>query len=182
MYDVFGTSGSAQMYAPLASVAPRAANLKRGDNPPYTMEDFFAAYPAFAPRRKEDGETGDAMQVETLVPIELMAAYLAFAHACVRQTRWKSAWRMAMGWFIAHFCTLYLQSATESGATAKQVLAAGAARGLQASKSAGDLSISYDYSALTQDLDGWAMWKLTPYGQQLAALGRIVGKGGMYIW
>lgn len=87
-----------------------------------------------------------------------------------------------MGWFMAHFLTLYLQSMVKADASAKQVVAAGQARGLVASKSAGDLSVSYDYSSVTQDLDGWAAWKLTPYGQQLAAMGRIVGKGGMYVW
>lgn len=182
MYDILGSSGGAQMYAPLASVASRASNIKRGENPPYTLEDFFVAYPAFGPRRQEDPEIGDAMMVEYIVPREVMEMYLGLAHACVRETRWKNSWRIAMGWFMAHFLTLYLQSMVKADASAKQVVAAGQARGLVASKSAGDLSVSYDYSSVTQDLDGWAAWKLTPYGQQLAAMGRIVGKGGMYVW
>lgn len=181
MYDLLGGFGAAQGYAPLASIAAQASNIKKGENPPYALTDFFLVFPAFAPRRKEDEETGDAMQVEYLVPPELMEMYLELAHTCVRQARWRNSWKIAMGWFIAHFLTLYLQSMTKADASAKQVIAAGQARGLPASKSAGDLSISYDYSA-AQDLDGWAMWKLTPYGQQLAALGRVVGKGGMYVW
>ncbi len=183
MYELLGGGyGGAQMYASLTSIASSAANIKKGENPPYTLDDFFVSYPAFGPRCKEDEETGDAMQVDFLVPPEVMAMYLDLAHACVRQARWKNSWRIAMGWFIAHFLTLYLQSMTKADASAKQVIAAGTARGLQTSKSVGDLSISYDYSAVTQDIDGWAQWKLTPYGQQLASMGRLVGKGGMYIW
>lgn len=182
MYDILGSSGGAQMYAPLSSLASRAANIAKGKNPPYTLADFFVSYPAFGPRKKEDEETGDAMQVEFLVPLEVMEMYLELAHACVRQVRWKNSWKIAMGWFVAHFLTLYLQSMTKADASAKQVIAAGQARGLQTSKSVGDISVSYDYSAVAQDLDGWAAWKLTPYGQQLAAMGRIVGKGGMYVW
>lgn len=168
--------------ASLHFVAVQAANSKTGENPPYTLEDFFAMYPTFAPRRKPDEETGDAMQVETLVPLEVMELYLDFAHACIKEARWHKSWRIAMGWFIAHFLTLYLKSMTQSDAAAKKVIAAGQANGLPVSKSVQDVSVSYDYSTAVQGLNGWAMWTLTSYGQQLAALARLIGKGGMYVW
>lgn len=164
------------------SIVSKASNIRTGKNPPYALEDFFISYPAFGPRRVNDEDTGDDFQVDYLIPLEVMEMYLELAHTCVKEARWKKSWKIAIGWFIAHFLTLYLRSMTQADDSAKKVIAAGQAHGLQTSKSAGDLSISYDYSAIAQDLNGWAAWKLTSYGQQLATMGRIVGKGGMYIW
>jgi hypothetical protein len=108
--------------------------------------------------------------------------YLALAGEAIQIKRWRSYWKIGMGLFIAHFATLWAQSTAEPTGDAAGVLKAGAARGLVASKSVDGVSISMDYSLLNQDLTGWAGWKLTAFGIQLATLARLVGKGGMQIW
>lgn len=153
----------------MQNLVSRASNLRGGTNPPYTLDDFYANYPAYRP---DNG----------LVEPAIIHMYLELANACLQESRWRSYWKVAMGWFIAHFLTLYLQSTTNADSPAAQVINAGQARGLQSSKSVGDVSVSYDFSTAMNDLDGWAAWKLTIYGQQLATAAKLVGKGGMYIW
>lgn len=157
--------------AEIDSIVAAASNIRTGDNPAYTLEDFVAVYPQFA----ESGGT-------FLVPEAVMNMYLDLAHACIKEIRWHDSWKVAMGWFIAHFLTLYLQGSAAAGSDAAAVIRAGAARGLQSSKSVGSVSVSYDFSAAVSDIDGWAAWKLTIYGQQLATMGRLVGKGNMYVY
>jgi hypothetical protein len=117
----------------------------------------------------------------TLLPTIVIQMYINLATASIMQRRWHSYWKIAIGWFVAHFCTLYLESMANPGSSAAQVVAAGQARGLMASKGVGDVSVSYDYNSIAQDLEGWAAWKLTIFGQQLATVGKLVGKGGMMV-
>ena len=84
--------------------------------------------------------------------------------------------------FISHFLTLYLQSKTPEGSPENQVIAAGEARGLKASKAVDSVSVSYDFTTAMQDLDGWAAFKLTTYGTQFATLAKIYGMGAAYVW
>lgn len=149
-----------------------ASNLKTGTNPPFTLDDFYLMYPQF-------GKDSDNNYV---VPVEVQEMYFELANACIKEARWHKTWKLAMGWFIAHFLTLYVQGMADPNSGAASVLKAGQAQGLQTSMSAGDVSISIDYSTITTGIDGWAGWKLTTYGQQLANIGRLIGKGGMYIY
>ena len=77
---------------------------------------------------------------------------------------------------------MHLQSQQPEGASAAAVLGAAATAGVVTSESADGVSHSMDLSALTQDLNGWAGFKLTTFGVQFATLGKMVGKGGMYVW
>ncbi|MCR8981641.1 DUF4054 domain-containing protein [Brevibacillus laterosporus] len=149
-----------------------ASNIRTGSNPLFTFEDFIAVYPQF-------GANADGNYV---IPQMIIQMFIDLANECINQARWHSYWTVAMGWFVAHFCTLYMQGTADPNSGAAGVLKAGQTRGLATSKSAGDVSVSTDYSVIAQDLDGWAAWKLTIYGQQLATIGRLVGKGGMYIY
>ncbi|WNF07262.1 DUF4054 domain-containing protein [Brevibacillus borstelensis] len=149
-----------------------ASNIRTGSNPPFTYDDFIAIYTQFGP---------DA-NGKTVVPQEIVQMYIDLANACIQEARWHAYWKVAMGWFVAHFLTLYVQGTADPNSGAAGVLKAGESRGLVASKSVGDVSVSRDYSTIAGDLDGWAAWKLTTYGQQLATIGRIVGKGGMYVY
>jgi hypothetical protein len=117
-----------------------------------------------------------------LVPLIMLQTYISLANASIQQARWRTSWSLAMALFIAHFADLYLQSSANPMGTAAQVISAGQARGLMASKGVGDVSVSYDYNSISQDLNGWAMWKATIYGQQLATMGKMFGKGNMYVW
>ncbi|WP_205127114.1 DUF4054 domain-containing protein [Paenibacillus ginsengarvi] len=116
------------------------------------------------------------------VPVIVMQMYLDFASTSIKEARWHSYWKVAMCLFIAHFCALHAQSVADPEGGAAAVIAAGQAKGLNTSESVGDVSVSMDYNTITQDLEGWAAWKLTIYGQQLATIGKLVGKGGMYVY
>lgn len=144
----------------------QASNIKMRENPPYTKEDFFAFYPQFA---------------EPL-PEAVLDSFVELGHACVSEQRYGKMWRMAVGLFIAHMCTLYMQSAADPGAPAADVLAAARAAGVVTSESADGVSYSMDMSALSQDLAGWAAFRLTAYGVQFSSIARLVGKGGIYVW
>lgn len=144
-----------------------AANIRDGANPPFTLEEFKEIYPQFK---------GQA------VPDVVLAMYLELAHNAIKEARWHSYWKMAMGLFIAHFATLWAMGAADAASTAADVVSAGEARGLVASKSAGGVSISMDYSTITGGLNDWAAWNMTQYGTQLATLAKLVGKGAMQVW
>ena len=155
------------------TIISNASNLKFGTNPVYTIDDFITMYPGFGP---------DAEGNYAIVPQVILQLYINLASASIQETRYNEYWRLCMGLFIAHFITLWLEGTTQAGSPAAQVLEAGIARGLRTSESVGDLSSSIDYSSISNDLDGWAMWKLTIYGQQLATIGKLVSKGGMMVW
>ena len=148
-----------------------ASNIISGTNPSYTVEDFTSMYPQFGP------DTNDNYLVDPVI----LQIYIDLANACVIQARYKSSWQLCMGLFIAHWVTLWLQGTTQPGSSAAKVIALGEAKGLRTAKSVGDISTSIDYNAVAQDLNGWAAWKLTNYGQQFATIAKMVGKGGMYV-
>lgn len=164
------------------SLIAAASNLRTGDNPPYTLADFYALYPAYGPRKTPSEDPEGEPTITYLVDPIIIEMYIGMAEAVVKESRWRPRWKFAMGLFVAHFLTLYLQSLANANSTAAQVVAAGQARGLMASKSVGDVSVSYDFSTIAQGLDGWAAWNLTTFGIQFATLAKIVGKGGMYVW
>jgi hypothetical protein len=144
-----------------------AGNMPHAENPPYTEADFFAFYPQF----------------QYVMPREALNEFLLLAQASINIGRWGEAWKVATGLFTAHFCTLYLQSSADPDAdsTASAIGAAGQARGMIASKSVDGVSVSYDVSALNQDLNGFAAFKTTIYGIQLATMAKIAGLGGMVV-
>jgi hypothetical protein len=149
----------------VSAVTSAASNVYTGTNPEYTAADFAAIYPQFG----------------SVVPAGVVTMYIGVASARVCQARVGSDWPMLMALVIAHFCTLWLRSATPSGASAKAVLAAGEAHGLTTQESAGPVSFSVDYDAVGRDLDGWAMWKETEFGRQFATLVKPYGLGGMMV-
>ena len=87
-----------------------------------------------------------------------------------------------MGLYIAHWLTLYLQTAAKADDTVQKKITAGLAKGLQSSKSAGDISVSYDFGSVNEDFAGWGMYKLTAYGQQFVTMARTFALGGMVAW
>lgn len=217
----------------LPYLAAQAANIRIGDNPPYSLADFLNMYPQFASPATINGNTtagekavtglastaklyvggpvtGDNIPFDatvesivnyatitisapasgtgattliinqTILPAAALQMYAALASTYLQQARWRDTWAMAMGLFIAHFATLYLQSMAAPGSPADAVVSAGTARGLVSSETAGPVSVSYE--SIATDLDGWAAWKLTAFGQQLATFAKIIGKGPMLVW
>jgi hypothetical protein len=127
--------------------------------------------------------TGTSVNIyNPIVPVFMINMYIGLANNCVREPRWRSYWTMGVSWFVAHFLTLYLQSITSPTGTAAQVINAGIAHGLATNKSVGDVSAGYDYNLIGQDLNGWAQWKATTFGLQFATIGKLVGKGNMYVY
>jgi len=45
-----------------------------------------------------------------VVPVAVITLYLNLANASLVQCRWQEEWTVAMGWFIAHYLTLYARS------------------------------------------------------------------------
>jgi hypothetical protein len=166
------SSGADGTEVDVQSIVSNASNLRTGDNPPYTVDNFVSAYPQFGP----DGSGN------YLVPQPVLQAFITLADASIKEARYHDAWQLCMGLFVAHFAALWLEGTAQAGSPAAQVLEAAKARGLRTSESVGEVSAGYDFSAIVQDLDGWAAWKLTIYGQQLATIARLVGKGGMVVW
>ncbi len=153
-------------------ISGSASNIKAGTNPPFTLKDFYSIYPKFG--ANDEGNN--------LIPEFIIQMYLDLANNCIKENRWHSCWKIGMGFFIAHFCTLYLEGIADPNSGAAGVLESGKAKGLDTSVSVGSVSVSTDYSIISSGIAGWAGWKLTSYGQQLATIGRLLGKGGMYVY
>lgn len=148
-----------------------ASNIKTGSNPPFLLDDFFKIYPQFGKNSEEEHN----------VPLLVLEMYLNMANSCIKKVRWHSRWQFGMCLYIAHFCTLYLQSIADVDAGAKGIVEASKSQGLDTSVSVGDVSVSTDYSIATNNITGYTGWSLTTFGQQFISIARLVGKGGMYI-
>lgn len=149
----------------LNSLIADASNIKIGENPEYTVDDFYAFYPQFKDQ----------------VPENVVEAFVNLASANINIKRWNKSWEFGMALFIAHFLTLYVKT---SGTIddPQTNLASGLVRGIQTSKSVDGVSVSYDVSSVLTELDGWGSYKLTEYGIQLLTMARLLGKGNMYVF
>ena len=107
-----------------------ASNIVVGTNPPYAAADFYAFYPKFAD--------------QATIPTAVVNAFISLASASLVQARWGAeTWPIAMAMFVAHYLTLYLRSDGDAQYTSPgRVAAAGLARGILVSKSAGGVSVS----------------------------------------
>ena len=137
-------------------------------NPPYTIRDFYGIYPQFFKPLEE--ETDGPVPI---VPSAVMQMYINLAHSCISYAIFRDAWVMCMGLFIAHWLTLYLQTADDP--------LAGDTTGLISSKSVDGVSVSYDNNAITADMDGFGMYKATSFGEQLVTFAKLMGMGGLYV-
>ena len=149
----------------LNSLIADASNIKIGENPSYTKEDFFAFYPQF----------------EGQVPENVINSFINLANSNINQKRWNKSWEFGMALFVAHFLTLYVKT-SGTVEVPNENLASGNVRGIQTSKSVDGVSVSYDVSSVLTELDGWGSYKLTEYGIQLLTMARLLGKGNMYVF
>ncbi len=114
--------------------------------------------------------------VAPLVPTAVINAYIYLATNSIFQARWGEMWFVAMGLFIAHYCTLWLQGeASTPNSTAGQAAASGLALGIKTSKSAGDVSVGSQAIVF----EGFGAWNLTLYGLELSTLANVIGSGNM---
>lgn len=150
-----------------------ASNIRTGGNTEYTSDDFLKMYPQFA------AKTADG---DPIIPDVVLQAWVKMAHASIHKNRYHDTWELAMGLFIAHWLTLYLQTSASADDPVKKIISSGLAKGLQTSKSAGDLSVSYDFGTIANDMTGWGTYKMTSFGQQFVTLAKMHAMGGMLVW
>jgi hypothetical protein len=152
-----------------------AANIVFGTNPAFGVESFLELYPQFGQNSNGDWpiENGTVYQA-------VLQTYINLASACVNWLRWRDSWQVGMCFFVAHFMTLWLQSYTDPELPVRAVASAGLSKGIMASKSVGDVSVSYQL--VTQGWESWGAWNLTLFGQQFIQLANLAGKGPVYVW
>ena len=114
-----------------------------------------------------------------LIPAVVLKSYINLASKSIQSARWCELWHVAMGLYIAHYCTLFLKAFAQGpGSTAGQVASAGLAIGIQTSKSAGDVSVGI---GVMTGIEDWGTYQLTLYGQQFATFAKSIGSGGMLL-
>ena len=72
-----------------------ATNIKKSENPPFKIEDFFAIYPQF-------------QGLEEL-PDRIVKMYIDFANEVVNVERWGKQWVLGMCLFVALIWTQMLK-------------------------------------------------------------------------
>jgi hypothetical protein len=149
-----------------SQVITNASNLRTGDNPSYTAEMFLSLYPQFAPQN---------------TPTSVVQIYIDLANVSVKQSRWRGAWEIAMGLFVAHFVYLWVRDTSCVASGKDGIISAGQAKGITTSESVDGVSYSADIGAIANDLEGFADWKSSAYGMQLATMAKMYGKGGMCV-
>jgi hypothetical protein len=160
--DVFDSGAYSDLTVSFLVTA--ASGILMGDNPVYAKGDFLAFYPQFSGK----------------IPDPVIGAFVALASASLQYARWQESWTFGMALFIAHYCTLYLQSTARTiSPTAGQILAAGLAQGVTVAKSVGDVSIS---KQTLQGQESWGAFNLTAFGVQLIQLAKIASTGIMWIY
>ena len=154
------------------SIIAGASNIRAGENPPFTVDDFKAMYPQFW-----------SDEIKPLLPDSVIEMYVSFADAIVNIARYHESWKVCICLVVAHFLILYLRTMSPNpDPTALDIIKAGEVRGLVASKSVDGASISYDYSTTLSDLEGWAAWTTTEYGKQFITYAKVYNLGGMRVW
>lgn len=149
-------------------VIAAASHISSAKNPPYGKADFYSMYPQFQGLKE--------------IPEAIFDVYMAFALDVVNVDSWGESFKLGVSLLIAHYLTLYLDSFAPEGASAAEVVASAQMKGVIASKSVGDVSVSYDYNSAIADVSKWSGFNLTAFGNQFAALAEMFSKGGMYIW
>lgn len=151
-------------------VIANASNIRTGDNPSYTLADFLSVYPQFG-------------SIDTpVLPADIIQLYIDLADASIKEARWHKSWKIAMGLFIAHWCTLWLRSFPGEDAGKDAIVQSGQTQGIITTESVDGVSYSMDISQVMQDLAGYGAWTTTDFGVQLATLSKIYGKGMMLVW
>lgn len=148
--------------SPVFASIGAASNVIVGSNPAYAAADFTALYPQFAN-----------------IPVGILNTYITLASVSLMQGRYQELWPVVMGLFIAHYVTLWAQSAQSPNATIAQIAASGLAIGIKTSKSAGDVSVGV---SILNDLGGWGQFQLTLFGQQFASIAKAIGSAPILLY
>jgi hypothetical protein len=153
-------------------IAANASGINVGGNLPYSVDDFLSIYPQFG----SIASTGDP-----IIPLIVLQLYIDLALESIQLNRFRASWKLVVGLFIAHFCTLWLKSFATPEDGVDVIAKAGETTGIIVSESVDGVSYSMDTSFISTDLQGFAGWKTTAFGIQLATFARLYGKGGMVV-
>lgn len=116
--------------------------------------------------------------VAPIAPLVVIQLYLNVANASLQSGRWREWWQLAMGLYVAHYCTLYIQTEGNAQSNASQIVANSLQAGITISQGADGVNQGLkDLAAI----ESWGAWSLTGYGVQLATMGRVVGAGAVYL-
>jgi hypothetical protein len=107
------------------------------------------------------------------IPVPVIQVFINLATTSLQKAKWADSWLYGMHLCVAHYCTLYLDSEGSPGVTPAQVAVNGLGKGILVTKSAGDVSGSYQ----TVLDENWTSWNLTKYGQQLVTMAKVIGMG-----
>ena len=147
-----------------------AAGAMKAEAGAYTEAMFKADYPQFY----DEDSAG-------FVPSAMFETFLAMANEAIAPSKWGTAWRLAVGLYVAHYCAMYLKTYSPSSASAAAAAGGAENTGLVKSAQMGDTSVSYDNSAIVAGTEKWGTWNATQYGSQLATMARSLGITGMYV-
>ena len=151
-----------------SGIVREAANIRTSnDDPAVTSQEFLAIYPQFSG-----------------VSADFLTMTLARANAAIQEARWHGDRKFAVCLYVAHFCTLWLQTylTVGQGETPNPGAVGSMGESKEAtSKSVDGVSISYGASDAISDLNGYGAWKTTKYGIQLAQMAKMHGAGMMVI-
>lgn len=114
-----------------------------------------------------------------VMPIVVILSYIMLAQASVMQQRYQESWFMAMSYFVAHYCTLFMR--TESGEpsiTASQVASSGLTKGIIVQRSAGDVSAT---SKIIEGYEQFGAWAETQYGELFISIARATNLGPIWV-
>lgn len=143
-----------------------AANIRGGGDEPVLLSEFLEVYPQF---------------LTSALTNEYLQMIIDAANAAIQEARWHTHRKLAVCLYVAHFATLYLKTLADPSASPTTIARRGDGAGNVTSKSVGGVSVSYGSSEGSSDLVGYGSWKETAFGQQLATLAKMVGKGMMIV-
>lgn len=121
--------------------------------------------------------------VVSIVPDHMLEQFILMAIEAITDCHWGSRWRWAMGLYVAHYATLYLQSYKPISDSNDPESAAGSGGlvGVVQSAQLGDASVKYDVNAIVSATADWGAWNATTYGQLLVTESRFRALGGSFI-
>lgn len=159
----------------------RASNQSTPNSEIFTEEVFFEYMPQFQKvELKKDANGKKYEERSSLVPEKALGNFINQANKNILQCRWFEKWEYACALYVAHHCVLYLRNYQASSDKVSDVSDTAGNVGMVSSVSLGDASTSYDNSLVTQAMQKYGLLGSTPYGQQLATEGKLLGMGMAY--
>lgn len=123
------TSGSADVTVPSANGLLIGQFVQSGNFPKGTTIQSINGNVVTMNQGASATSAAATLQVysTTAIPTFVIQSYINLAVASLVQARWQDLWVIAIGWFVAHYCTLYAQTDATELTTALQTVIHGEA-------------------------------------------------------